>query len=46
MKLAEKLRKPAPRGLAWVALALGTALLAALLWQLDVEYQGHLLGLM
>lgn len=44
MTLAQVLRRRPSRPFLAFVLVLGTALLLALLWSLDVQYQGHLLG--
>lgn len=44
MTLAKLLRRQPSRPFRLFVLLLGTLLLLALLWSLDVQYQGHLLG--
>jgi hypothetical protein len=44
MSLAQVLRRQPSRPFLAFVLVLGTTLLLALLWSLDVQYQGHLLG--
>lgn len=46
MTLAQVLRRQPSRVFTVFVLTLGTALLLALLWSLDVQHQGHLLGWM